>query len=186
MRSYVVMLAIAILFGISACTTSNGTTLFPSSTLAFRGTVSAISSDTLVLNNKVFLTSPGTQYFNNENQTTAASAIKVGDYALFDAVRQDNGSLLITKFQVLDDTSEDLEAAGTITAVNPTSITINGINWAINGSTEFDGFSSPTSLVVGQMAQVEGPMDSNGNFTASEITTAVESTDVGHAGGSEG
>jgi len=181
MRNLSLSLLLAVLF-LAACTSGNATTLLQPGDLIFRGTVSALNGDSVTMNNKVFDLRPSTEFFLNNNTEGTRSDLNVGDYALFAARQNDNGTLSITKLQILDDTSEDLEAAGVVTAVGPSSVTINGIQWNVNSSTEFAGsLSSLSSLQVGQVVQVEGPQGANG-FTAAEITSDVESTDVGHAG----
>src|SRR6476620_6193576 len=103
MRIIPILLLGAILL-LGSCTSGDGTAVLQPGDLIFRGTVSALAPNSVTFNDQVFDLQPTTQYFLNNNTQTTASSLKVGDYALFAAHRNDNGTLTVTKLQVLDDT----------------------------------------------------------------------------------
>jgi hypothetical protein len=108
-------------------------------------------------------------------QTIALTDLKVGDKINFREARQTDGTYKITTIQVLVPT-----AAGTVSAVGATSVTItqsggSSRTLTLTGSTTYNqggATASKSALIVGVRISAQGTVDSAGNFTATSITIA--------------
>ncbi len=110
--------------------------------------------------------------------TISVSALKVGDKITFREARQSDGTYKITTIDVSVPT-----AAGTVTSVGGTSVTITQFDGSsktltLTGSTtytEAGTTASKSALATGVQISAVGTVNSSGNFTATAVTIAPSS-----------
>jgi hypothetical protein len=139
-----------------------------------QGTIEAINETEIVVNGESFGLNASTEWMDDNNNLIDPSNFTVGTFVEVDAYSDGNGGWLAEKVK-LDDgqggagTSE----TGNIEALDETAITVNGVVFAHNESTEWldnnNNPLTPADFSVGMFVKVEADPDGEGGWIAYKV-----------------
>lgn len=155
------------------------------------GTIEALDGATITVRGVTFAVTADTAVTGSSNQPLAFADLAVGDFV--EVKGEDAGSGVVAVRIHLEDLGDDaggeVELRGAIDAIGPDSITVGGQVFLTNGATAYRGDHGTTldrsDLAVGDVVEIEGTRDANGNLVASKVKLEDESGDGHHGGGSD-
>lgn len=160
----------------------------PQKVLELEGSITAISSDSFVVNGFTRYVDSSTVFFADEGTMLSFSDLKVGDRVEVKALLQTNGTYKALKVQLENDFSrKEFELEGLIQAVSTDNITVGGYTIYVNSQTKiYNQFKQSISfgdLTVGAYVKIKAYMQ-NSNYYASYIKVKDNSKTEFHFTGS--
>jgi len=146
-----------------------------SSFIEIKGFIQNIGGDSLMVNGYLFRVDSNTVFEYKDHQNITFADLNVNDLVEIKASALDDGSYLAQKIELKEneDFHSEIKTMGTIDALTDSSVTVNGIPYAVNAQTKIHGEKDQTlslsDLSVGQMVKIEAQIQADGNYLATEI-----------------
>lgn len=142
------------------------------------GYIQAIGMNNLTVNGTVFYVDLNTVIQNQNGILITLSDLQVGNYVEVEAVLQQNGTYLATEIELEGEGNGDIEVQGTIQALGPDNLTVNGTVFFVDSATVIlDDDENPilfSDLQVGMYVEVKAVLQPDSTYLATKIKVEDE------------
>ncbi|MFQ5639429.1 MAG: DUF5666 domain-containing protein [bacterium] len=139
-----------------------------------KGVIDSVGTDHVIILGQTFIADANTSIEDKDKNSIALADLVVGQIVEVKAVPQADGTLLATRIRVKDESDDSkVELVGFIDALDDTSLTVSGVTFVVNSSTEIQGNDkNPITLAdlkEGLLVEVEAKIQNDGTILATKI-----------------
>lgn len=146
---------------------------FPQNQIELKAKIESIVGDDVTVGGITFNTDSNTVFLDNNRMPTTLNFFSVGMLVEVKGFKRQDGSHYASRMKMEDFINNEVEVRGTITDLSSTSITVAGVTFDVDNSTQvFDHQNNPvsySSLQAGQLVEIKGFRTSITSITAVRI-----------------
>lgn len=140
--------------------------------LELEGRIDTLGSNYLTVNGVTVFVDENTEIEGPDGNPLPFSQLQQGDFVEIEATLENDDSYLAESIEV-ESEDEDIEAEGQISALSGNSLTVNGIEFFVNSSTEIrdddDNLIDFSQLSIGFFVEIDAVLQPDSSFLATEI-----------------
>ncbi|BDQ03356.1 DUF5666 domain-containing protein [Ignavibacterium sp.] len=145
----------------------------PQNQIELKAKIESIIGNDVTVGGITFNTDSNTVFLDNNRMPTTLSFFSVGMLVEVKGFKRQDGSHYASRMKMEDFITNEVEVRGTITDLSTTSITVAGVAFDVDNSTQvFDHQNNPisySSLQIGQLVEVKGLRTSSTSVKAVRI-----------------
>lgn len=145
----------------------------PQNQIELKAKIESIIGNDVTVGGITFNTDSNTVFLDNNRMPTTLSFFSVGMLVEVKGFKRQDGSHYASRMKMEDFITNEVEVRGTITDLSTTSITVAGVAFDVDNSTQvFDHQNNPisySSLQIGQLVEVKGLKTSSTSVKAVRI-----------------
>lgn len=145
----------------------------PQNQIEIKAKIESIVGNDITVAGITFNTDSNTVFLDNNRMPTSLSFFSVGMLVEVKGIKRQDGSYYASRVKMEDFINNEVEVRGTISELNSSSITVAGVTFEVDNSTQvFDHQNNPitySSLQVGQLVEVKGVRTSSATVKAIRI-----------------
>lgn len=146
------------------------------------GIIITLGDNSLTVGTKTFIVTEDTE-FEGEDELSFED-LQIGDYVEVEGFADSTGTCYAEEVELEDDEGdddEDIEVEGSIEEIGEDFLIVSGIQFLVTDETEIEGEDDEdlmlSDLAVGDFVEVDGFIDDEGNYVATEIDLEDDGND---------
>ncbi|KAA3613373.1 MAG: T9SS C-terminal target domain-containing protein [Calditrichaeota bacterium] len=143
---------------------------FHNSEVEFTGQIMAMEQNRIQVGQTYFLLDSNCVFLDHNKNQIGYDQLSLGMFVEIKGYRHMDGNLYALRLRIEDHTSGKIELTGTVEALTPVSITVNGIEFFVDSTVAvFDLQNMPisfTDLVLADVVEIKGRLQADGSYLA--------------------